>query len=246
MISPIFTTIVLTFGFIWIYMKLSTKNVGKEDEKFIEREVRANKVRKQPLDSLVYLTIPLEDIPHSGNYPSERIAELTQTLEELSHETIVNLTGISNTDLKLTYGAPNLPILSEYDLNFTKTCTTLYDLGVEYDTLGLKDEAIKVLNVAITLGTDISKNYTHLAGLYAERGDYAQIQRLITAADDIRSITKQSTVSKLLDILDAGTSYVSPKGVESSATNDALDSILPKDILDILETVPYKSDDQTK
>lgn len=244
MISPIFTTIVLTFGFIWIYMKLTTKTVNKDTEKFLEREVRANKVRKQSLDSLEYIKIPIDEIKRPEPYPNERIAELTGILVSLSDKTIVNLTGISNTDLKLSYGAANLPVLTEYDQNFTQLCTTLYNLGLEYDSIGLREDAIKTFNLGVRLGTDISGNYTRLAEIYAEMGEFAEIQRLATSAEGIRSITRQSTISKLLDILDSNTSSVSLKDGSESSVNDDYDNILPKDILDILESVPYKSDDQ--
>lgn len=243
MISPLFTTIVLTFGFIWIYMKITTKGVEKESEKYMEREIRANKVRKQSLDSLEYITIPMDQIPQPADYPNDRIRELTEVLQDLSSKTIVNLTGISNTDLKLMYGAPNLPILTEYDQNYTTLCTTIYDLGCEYLNSDLKVTAIKVLNVGIDLGTDISGNYLVLADIYASDGEYSQIQRLVTCAQNIRSLTKDSTISKLLDILDSHTSSVTKLGDDGNPTEDT-DNILPQDILDILETVPYTSGDQ--
>lgn len=243
MISPIFTTIVITFGIIWIYMKITTNNIGKDTEKFMDREIRANKVRKQPLDSLEYITVPIEKIPRPDDYPNERICELTGILMELSTKTIVNLTGISNTDLKLTYGAPNLPLLTEYDQNFTTLCTTIYDLGCEYLAVGLKTTAVTVLNVGVDLGTDISKNYLTLAEIYAEEGNFSEIQRLITCADNIRSLTKNSTISKLIDILDENTSSVTQINKNPDSIDDS-DNILPQDILDILETVPYISDDQ--
>ena len=225
-------------------MKITTKGVGKETEQFMEREMRANKVRKQSLDSLDYITIPMDRIPQPENYPNEHICELTQVLQNLSKMTIVNLTGISNTDLKLMYGAANLPVLTEYDQNYTTLSKTIYELGCEYLNVGLRTTALNVLNVGIDLGTDISGNYTTLANMYAEDGDFSQIQRLVTCAGNIRSLTKESTISKLLDILDSHTSSVTVIGGESAPTDDS-DNILPQDILDILETVPYTSNDQT-
>ena len=79
--------------------------------------------------------------------------------------------------------------------------------------------------------------------MYAEKGLYVEIQRLINCADNIRSLTKKSTIGKLQDILDRNTSAVIKLG-DDEATSDDPDSILPADILDILETVPYISSDQ--
>ena len=244
MISPIFTTIVITFGLIWIYLKFTTKNIGKDTEKYIDREIRANMVRKKSLDNLNYITIPFETLPIEP-YPNEKIAELFYNLKDLSNKTIVNLTGISNTDLKFAYGAANLPLLMEYDQNFTTLCTTLYELGCEYLSLEKSAEAKSVFNAAIDLGSDISGSYTELAKLYAKEGDYPQIQRLITCAEGIKSITRDLTISKLLDILDSGTTSVTKLDGEPIDSSSDPDNILPKDILDILESVPYNFPDQT-
>jgi len=243
MISPLFTTIVLVAGFIFVFMKMTSSNPDNGIKSFTERERRANSTLKQPLDNLDFITIPLDAIPSPEPAVNEKCASLIGDIKLLSEKKIVNLTGISNTDLKLTYGAANLPILTEYDQNFTSVCKKLFDLGCEYKNAGMNDEAIATLNVAVNLGTDISGNYTTLAEMYAEKGLYVEIQRLINCADGIRSLTKNSTISKLQSILDSHTSAVI-KLSDSGDDSDVPDNILPADILDILETVPYKSSDQ--
>ena len=250
MISPLFTTIVLLAGFIFVFMKSTSKRPDDGIRSFREKERRADNTLKQPLDDLPFVKVPLEDIPIPEPEINEKCASLASAIKSLSDKKIVNLTGITNTDLKLTYGAANLPILTEYDQNFTALTKNLFDLGCEYKNAGLTDEAIATLNAAIKVGTDISGNYTLLAEMYAEKGQYVEIQRLINCADSIRSLTKNSTISKLHDILDSHTSAVirlSGDGEESSPepSSPAPDSILPADILDILETVPCNDPDQT-
>ncbi len=250
MISPLFTTIVLVAGFIFFFMKFTYSKPEDGTKKFLERERRANNTLKKPLDDLDFVNIPLEEIPMPDPAVNERCASLIAEIRRLSETKAVNLTGISNTDLKLTYGAPNLPILTEYDQNFTSICRNLYDLGCAYKEAGHEDEAVATLNCAIRLGTDISSNYTLLAEIYAERGQYVEIQRLINCADNIRSLTKNSTINKLQDILDSHTSSViklSSGGEEQEPSDSGTvspDSILPADILDILETVPCSDPDQ--
>ncbi len=245
MISPLFTTIVLVAGFIFIFLKATSSNPDNGIKSFTERERRANNTLKKPLDDLAFIRVPLEAIPAPEPEVNEKCASLLSEIKMLSEKKIVNLSGISNTDLKLTYGAPNLPILTEYDQNFTLLCKDLYDLGCEYRNAGLVEEAISTLNAAVGLGTDISGNYTSLAEMYAEKGLYVEIQRLINCADNIRSLTKNSTINKLQNILDSHTSAVI-KLSDSDGSEEpvAPDNILPADILDILETVPYTSDDQ--
>ncbi len=246
MISPLFTTIVLVAGFIFVFMKITRERPDNSIKSFLEKERSANNTLKKPLDDLAFITVPLEKIPAPEPAVNESCASLLEEIKLLSEKKTVNLTGITNTDLKLTYGAPNLPILTEYDQNFTSLCKAIFDLGCEYKNAGRPDEAIATLNVGIDIGTDLSGNYTTLAEMYAEKGLYVEIQRLINCADNIRSLTKKSTISKLQDILDSHTSAViklSDDGEDSSPDDPG--NILPADILDILETVPYKSDDQT-
>lgn len=245
MISPLFTTIVIVAGFIFVFMKITSEKPGDGIKSFRERERRADSTLKQPLDNLAFIQVPLDSIPSPEPAVNEKCAALMGELSILSGKKIVNLTGISNTDLKLTYGAANLPILTEYDQNFTSLCMTLHELGCEYRNAGREDEAIATFNAAVNIGTDISGTYTTLAEIYAEKGLYVEIQRLINCADSIRSLTKNSTIKKLQNILDSHTSAVIKLSGDSTSSEPDPGNILPADILDILETVPYKSSDQT-
>ena len=245
MISPLFTTIVIIAGFIFVFMKITSEKPGDGIRSFREKERRADSTLKQPLDNLPFIQVPLDSIPSPEPAINEKCAAILNELNTLAGKKIVNLTGISNTDLKLTYGAPNLPILTEYDQNFTSLCMNLHELGCEYKLTGHEDEAIATFNAAISVGTDISGTYTTLAEMYAEKGLYVEIQRLINCADNIRSLTRTSTIKKLQNILDSHTSAVIKlSGDEASSSEPDPDNILPADILDILETVPYKSSDQ--
>ncbi len=245
MISPLFTTIVIVAGFIFVFMKITSEKPGDGIRSFRERERRADSTLKQPLDNLPFIQVPIDSIPSPEPAINEKCAALLAELNALAGKKIVNLTGISNTDLKLTYGAPNLPILTEYDQNFTSLCMNLHELGSEYKLAGHEDEAIATFNVAVNVGTDISGTYTTLAEMYAEKGLYVEIQRLINCADNIRSLTRTSTIKKLQNILDSHTSAVIKLSGDETSSQPDPDSILPADILDILETVPYKSSDQT-
>ena len=53
------------------------------------------------------------------------VSECQQTLLSLSDSPIVNFTGLTNTDLKLMYGAPNIDLLMRYDQNYTTLACTL-------------------------------------------------------------------------------------------------------------------------
>ena len=83
----------------------------KREEDFWGQERAANFARRKDISNLEYLTIPAEKIPHNLHTEAEEI------LVNLSNCKMLNLAGITNTELKLTYGAANLEELSEYDDN---------------------------------------------------------------------------------------------------------------------------------
>lgn len=249
MISPLFTTIVLGAVFIWIYMRITTKKNDSQIKELLEKERRANFTRKQSLDGLQYIVINPADFPVEEPYDNELISELMKRINILSTQKIVNFTGVTNTDLKLTYGVANLPTLTEYDQNYTLLCRTIYDLGRELDALDKKDAAISVLEQGIKCGTDISANYLLLADLYLATGKRSNIAKLISSAENINSMTKEATISKLKDKMynntQSGVILSDNDGIVSAISSSSnIDSGLPEDILDILETEPYKSDDQ--
>ena len=232
MISPLFTTIVLVFGFIWVYVKVTTKSVGSGTRDLLEKELKANSVRRQPLNTLNYIDFKEGSIPITEPAPNPRIEELQNNLKALYSKKIVNLTGITNTDLKLTYGPANLPDLTEFDSNYTKLATNIYDLGIELMAEGLTDTAEAVLDYGVSIGSDISGNYIALANIYVERQQYSKINDLIGRANLIQSLTKASTISKLEQISDTHTTMV----VHASATEPAAKDASPS-AGDILEDV---------
>ena len=155
----------------------SSRAMKDQTDAFWEKEQRANRTRKQDISGLDYITIPLDTFP-IGTYPDDRLAELEQTLLNLSSRQILNLSGISNTDLKLAYGAANLNILSDCDANFTTLARTLVSYGEQLAKLGHWQEAVRVLEFGISCGTDVSKNYTLLGSLYREHGEASKLSSL--------------------------------------------------------------------
>ena len=95
-----------------------------------------------------------------GALPGNVIAANAEdTIRRLADKRILNLTGMSNTDVKLAYGTANLPILSEYDANYTELVTTLENWSRELFEEGLYPEALQVLTFAVEIRTDISHSW---------------------------------------------------------------------------------------
>ena len=97
---PTFFAIFVTF-LVWLSIKLRKTN--KKDDSFWQREAEANNVRKQTLDNLDYITIPIDSLPFFYGI-DKNLEELQNTITSLSSCTIVNLSNYTNTELKLMYG----------------------------------------------------------------------------------------------------------------------------------------------
>ena len=110
---------------------------------------------------------------------------------------IVNLTGYTNTDLKLKYGTANITILSDYDFHYTNLVTLLQKLAeLLHDNLE-DDLAVRVLEFAVSTGTDVSKSYYLLAELYQQMNMSEKIEHLISQAQGIHSLMKDAIVENL-------------------------------------------------
>ena len=115
--------------------------------------------RKKPLDDLNYITIPEELLSMQPALMTEELQSCLDELKDLSACQIVNLTGYTNTDLKLKYGTANITILSDYDFHYTNLVTLLQKLAeLLHDNLE-DDLAVRVLEFAVSTGTDVSKSY---------------------------------------------------------------------------------------
>lgn len=198
---PIFTCFLIFI--IWYTIKrLSVDRKQEEEQKrFWEQEELANATRRQDISQLPYLQLPLEDLPF-GRCPED--AALTRCEEELaalSKEKILNLSGQTNTALKLKYGAPNLPLLMEYDEHFTQLVCLLQEWGSRLYELNYRKEAEQVLHTAVAFGSDIKGTYTLLGTICLENKNQTGFAQLKQYAKLLRSLQKEP-ILKALDSMD--------------------------------------------
>ena len=195
--------VLITFILFLAYYAYRRKQIDKvntqKESDFWQRENDANSTRKQDITNLDYIQIPV-DFP-VGAYPNEGYEETEQQLLALSEQKILNLTGISNTDLKLQYGVSNLAILSDCDERFTTLVRLLTDYAKGLAEHAHIDDAIRVLEFGVSIKSDVTENYTLLAGLYQEKGETAKISDLIESADSLNSLSKDTIRKKLREIL---------------------------------------------
>ena len=199
---PIFTTFVIFALWLSYEMKKHMNDNKKVSEDFQSREFRANTTRKKPLDNLDFIQIPIEQFTIPANADSQ-MQEYYGILSSLSSKKIVNLTGISNTDLKLEYGAPNIIVLSEYDQNFTLLASTLARLSkylLEHG--GYTSEALSLLEYGVAIGSDVRANYDLLGKIYADQGRKSEIEALMSKAETLNSLSKEPILKNLKILLE--------------------------------------------
>ena len=116
---------ILIIAVITFAIKMADSAQAKVTEEFWEKERKANSPLRGDTTDLCYITIPEKFFPLNND-----------KINDLRDKTLVNLTGMSNTDLKHKYGILNFKKLSEYDDNFTKFVSMLESLQADAASAG--------------------------------------------------------------------------------------------------------------
>ena len=194
---PIFFTFVMLSIIFMLNIRRSNRIIRKKKEAFWAKEIRANSVRRKPLDNVDFLSIPYDELPMDLEADDDVIKECIDQLNELKDEPIANFTGITNTDLKLEYGAPNITTLSRADSNFTILVRTLQNQAERLHELGHDSEALTILEYAVRIRSDISSTYYLAAELYNDSGNTKGIAWLKRNAEALNSIMVTPILRKL-------------------------------------------------
>ena len=131
---------------------------------------------------------PFRARSQSGRNRSVR--EALRVLNSLKDAPCVNLTGISNTDLKLRYGTANISKLTEYDQNYTMLVRSLQTCANALHKSGNDEYAREILEYAIDTGSDISASYDLLSDIYLSSGQTEKLPGLIKKAEGLNSLMK--------------------------------------------------------
>ncbi len=196
---PIFFCVLILCFEIYYHRKKDDRRRERAKQQFWDREAEANTVRRKDLTFLNYLNIPLDSLPMSDTGDDE-ISEYQDTVRRLSGKRILNLNGLSNTDLKMEYGAANLPDLTEYDNNYITLVNILAKWGARLIELERYDDAVTVLEYGISIKSDVSRNFYLLADEYRRRNEPDKIDALTEAAGQLESIMKKPILQKLAEI----------------------------------------------
>lgn len=197
----IFTATVVFLTIFGLKLKKAKKK-NASSETFWAREQEANFTRKVNPDTIEYLNVPVETFPFQEN-PDQELKEIQDTIRTLSKERLLNLTGLTNTDIKLTYGAANFPMISLCDQRFMLFSRTLCQWGAYLSEHGEPEKAKIVLEYALSCKTDISQVYTLLADIYLEEKQPEKVAGLILSAEELSTLMKPSIIKSLKEKLAA-------------------------------------------
>lgn len=183
-------------------VRKSRRIQADEEKRFWDRERLANQTRRKSLDGLDYIKIPLDRLPMHLLEDDEKVSEYHRIIQELSGQPIVNLTGFSNTDLKLEYGTANITALTEYDQNYTFLVSTLQQWADLLYQAGQINAAREILEFAVSTRTDVSRTYDLLADIYIRDGQKDRLPALIDTAEELNSLNREVILRHLKERAD--------------------------------------------
>lgn len=200
---PFLASIIIVAFFFNISMRRVSRKEEAREMSFWEKERKSNNVRRKSLENLDYISIPVDVLPFGTSGSNKELENSEQNVLALKDEKIVNLTGITNTDLKLEYGTANITELSLYDQNYTALVRALQNWGKALYDAGRYEDATKVLEFAVKTRSDITATYKLLIDMYKTKLFLSapeiekKINSLIPIADNLNSLSRL-TILKLL------------------------------------------------
>ncbi len=189
-------------------IRRSNARSKKANDEFWKRERESFKAPSRPTDDLDYVRFP-DDLPLHISTDDPQIKEYQETLANLTKARVLNLSGISNTDIRMSFGKDNMEELSLADQRYTTMCRTLDSLSKAYMDQGYKEEASRLLIFALSEGCDISSCWTRLGQYYMEKEDSSALSSLIEKAENLDStvhsrneiLRSLTDLKKLMDIV---------------------------------------------
>lgn len=189
---------------VWVLHHNLRKSEHNKDKRsvtsYLKNEDRANATRRKDISDLPYVVVPLDTLPLNitlnDTKKQIKIDEYKQDFLSLSEKKMLNLIGVSNTELKESYGPANLEPLSIYDQNYSRYIRTLYLYAAciyeEYP-----EKAVAMLEYALTIGTDISGTYELLGKHYLKYQQTENFKKLYDYIPIPESIIGKTIINKL-------------------------------------------------
>ena len=200
---PFFTSFIIFVIITQMAIRRTNNMDQSNNDEFWAKESKANATRRKSLEGLNYISIPLDKLPFGTMPEDDEVLFCERAIQTLSSRKIVNLTGFTNTDLKLEYGAPNISALTNYDQNYTSLVTNLQKWGKLLYDAGFYKEASIILEFSVSTRTDVTASYRLLCDMYQTKlgltsGEFDQkIRAMIPVAESLKSLSKEPILNLL-------------------------------------------------
>ena len=163
---------------------------------FWEREEEALHTPAKDLSQVSYVKVPVDSFP-IGECDDDELMLMEEELQELSAKPLLNLNGMTNTDVRITYGTPNFDAVTAMGEDFDRLIVLLCDYAKGLLEHELISEAIVVLEYAVSIGSDVSETYTLLGECYSESGRKDALAGLIETVEQSSMPLKESVIRTL-------------------------------------------------
>lgn len=197
------TSVVLMGLVINNAIRRSNARSKKIHDEFWEKEKASYRAPERSTENLDYVRFP-DNLPLHLSTDDLQIKEYQETLENLTKQKVLNLSGISNTDIRMSYGRGNMEELSRADERYTVVCRTLNNLASAYMDRGFTLEACTLSEFAVSIGSDIRESWLLLGRIYMENDDITKLNSLIKKAEELdgTSISKEEILKSLKETRD--------------------------------------------
>ncbi|MBQ7677452.1 MAG: hypothetical protein IJT32_04390 [Lachnospiraceae bacterium] len=189
---PIFTIFFFFCLFVFFRIRHLQSRREERDAAFWAREEAAMHAPNADLSKVPFLQIPLERFP-MGLLQTDEAGLIEEELRTLAAKPILNLSGMTNTDIRLAYGADNFDYMQNVGENFDRLEVLLCDFAKLLIENGHSIEAIPVLEYAVENNATISSIYTLLGECYDDAGDGDALNALIATVEG-RDMMMQASI----------------------------------------------------
>ena len=181
-----FLTVFIIFLLAYYVRRTSlTRRREEREAAFWAREEEAEHTPAKDLSEVSYITVPLSEFPF-GESDSDELMLVEEELEELSKKPLLNLNGMTNTDVKIEYGTANFDTVIAMGEDFDRLIVLLCDYAKGLIEMGMEKEAIPVLEYGVKIGSDMSDDYTLLGECYRSLGmadKLAELRQRVEASE---------------------------------------------------------------
>lgn len=206
---PILLVIIIILIVIFRYnLQKSDKSRAKQNEDFWKKEESSLFARAKEIDKDLFINTNLPKSLKKTELEYEKLGnkklyELQERCFSLSDNFLLNLSHMTNIEIRQTFGAAKLDTVEKYEINYALYIKSLYQFGKDLFDIGLVDDAIKVLEEGINVGTDISNHYILLGKIYYNKNEKSKISMLYDKANLLNSLTKNKILKELSKLLNS-------------------------------------------